>query len=207
METPKIPKAKWQNKDVYQETLPDWAKDGYVAPKTNPIAQAEKAQVNQELARLALNKIMVNQPDYLKSFPDNDMVDIYSRLKNDLGEIKPEVLIPAVKLVQANFGQMTINSIKAPAASDDQSATVTEHSETLSVDKAEVAQVNRELAQLALHKMMRKQPNYLAEFQQTDLDSIQRKLKNDLHQPKPSILQQAVQQIKEQLTRKERPWA
>lgn len=75
------------------------------------------------------------------------------------------------------------------------------------MDKAEVAQVNRELAQLALHKLMRQQPNYLAEFHRTDLASIQRKLKNDLNQPKPSILQQAVQQIKEQLTRKERPLA
>lgn len=207
METPKISKTKWQNKNVHQETLPDWAKDGYIAPKVNQITQAEKAQVNQELAKLALNKLIINQPDYLKSFPDNDMIDIYSRLKDDLGDIKPEVLLLVVKLVQSNFGQMTINSIKAPAESDDQSATITEHSETLPADKAEVIQVNRELAQLALHKMMRKQPNYLAEFQQTDLDSIQRKLKNDLNQPKPSILQQAVQQIKEQLTRKERPWA
>lgn len=203
-ETPKIPKAKWQNKNVRQETLPDWAKDGYVAPRVNPIAQAEKAQVNQELAKLALNKLMINQPDYLKTFPDNDMIDIYSRLKHDLGELKPAVLIPAVKLVQANFGQRTI---KAPAAADNRSATVTEQSEVLSVDKAEVAQVNRELAQLALHKLMRQQPNYLAEFHRTDLASIQRKLKNDLNQPKPSILQQAVQQIKEQLTRKERPLA
>lgn len=110
IETPKIFSNKWKNKNVLKETLPNWAKEGYITPKADQITQAQNIQVNKKMAKLVLHKIILKNPNYLKSFNKNDLISIYGQLKSDLGGVKPPVLMQALKLVQTNLGKTVLKS-------------------------------------------------------------------------------------------------
>ncbi|MCT3397100.1 hypothetical protein [Lentilactobacillus hilgardii] len=196
--TPVMPRA-GRRKKAIKETLPDWAQAGYVAPQAVQATPAEKQQVNQELAQITLHKIMLANPNYLKQFVGQSSTEIQRQLKQDMSEVKPAVFTQALKLVQANLGKTTITPGETPTDTISHPL-IKQPTRPLLADQAEVAQVNRELAQLAVKKLLHQEPHYLAGFQATDTASIEQKLVKDLKQPHPAVLKQAVRQIQARLT-------
>lgn len=194
-QTPTMPKAQHNGQARVVETKPDWAKEGYVAPQVDQPTAIEKEAVDRDLAQLALNKMRHETPDYLEQFKHADMLDIYAQLKTDLN-VQPAVLTQAVKLVQTGF-----SNVDQPTSSETtfQPKSVQPEPEMASVESAEVAQVNSELADIALNKAFREDPQYLKSFKDTNAVSIQAKLATDLAVKHAAVLKQAVKKIQAKL--------